>query len=124
MASAASVSGRNRCRSLADGNSFARSTCHALSAPTSNGIRRPGHPIGDTTRRSHWKNGRAASFLDAANSCLSEWMGAPAWTETEPRFLALRDFLEAEAGARAAPDLDFEIAPPPADTPRAACMTA
>jgi hypothetical protein len=98
---------------LTDGNTFACSTCHALSEPTSNGIRRPGHPIGDATRRSHWKNGRAASFLEATNSCVSEWMGAPAWTETEPRFLALRDFLEAEAGTRAAADLSFAIVDPP-----------
>jgi len=99
---------------LSDGNTFACSTCHALTEPTSNGIRRPGHPIGDATRRSHWKNGRAASFLDATNSCLSEWMGAPEWTESEPRFVALREFLDAEAGTRAAPDLDFEIVDPPA----------
>src|SRR4051794_39044380 len=85
---------------LADGNSFACSTCHALAEKAASGIRRPGHPIGDATRRRHWKNGRAASFLDATNSCLTEWMGAPAWTETEPRFVALRDFLDAEAGAR------------------------
>src|SRR4051812_42645227 len=93
---------------LSDGNTFACSTCHALSEPTSNGIRRPGHPIGNATRRSHWKNGRAASFLDATNSCLSEWMGAATWTDTEPRFVALRNFLDEEAGTAAAPDLDFE----------------
>ena len=100
---------------LSDGNTFACSTCHALAEPTSNGMRRPGHPIADATRRSHWKNGRAASFLEATNSCVTEWMGASAWTESEPRFIALRDFLDAEAGTQPAADLSFAIVEPPTD---------
>src|SRR5205085_5586329 len=58
---------------LADGNSFACATCHALSEPSSDGLRRPGHPIGDATHRKQWKNGKASTFLDAVNSCLVEW---------------------------------------------------
>src|SRR5687767_5713184 len=48
---------------LADGNSFSCATCHALTEPSADGLRRPGHPIGDATRRRHWKNGKAATFL-------------------------------------------------------------
>jgi mono/diheme cytochrome c family protein len=100
---------------LPDGNSFACATCHALAEPASDGLRRPGHPIGDATRRRSWKNGKAPTFLAAVNSCLEEWMGAPAWTGSDPRFLALRDYLDRQASASRAPDLRFEIVQPPAD---------
>jgi thiosulfate dehydrogenase len=100
---------------LSDGNSFACATCHALAEPTSDGLRRPAHPIGDATRRRSWKNGKAPTFLAAVNSCLEEWMGAAPWTATEPRFLALRDYLDQQTTAARAPDLTFEIVPPPTD---------
>ena len=99
---------------LADGNTFACATCHALAEPAPDGLRRPGHPIGDATRRRTWKNGRAPTFLAAVDSCLEEWMGAPPWTATEPRFIALRAFLD-EQGTGRAPDLRFEIVQPPAE---------
>ncbi len=99
---------------LRDGNTFACATCHALSEPAVDKLLRPGHPIGDATRRQHWKNGRAATFLDAVNSCVTEWMVAPAWTATEPRFIDLRAFLDAQAKVDRAPDLSDTIVPPPA----------
>src|SRR5690349_3921062 len=74
---------------LSDGNSFACATCHALAEPTADGLRRPGHPLGDATRRRTWKNGKAPTFLAAVNSCLEEWMGSAPWEGTEPRFVAL-----------------------------------
>jgi cytochrome c len=101
--------------SLSDGNSFACATCHALSEPSADALRRPAHPIGDATRRSHWKDGNAATFLDAVNSCVSEWMVAPAWQATDPRFLALRSFLDSQTPSGVAPDLSYEIVMPPAD---------
>ncbi|MES1186934.1 MAG: DM13 domain-containing protein, partial [Myxococcales bacterium] len=73
------------------------------------------HPIGDATRRSQWKNGKAATFLDAVNSCVTEWMVAPAWPASDPRFVALRSFLDSQAPSGAAPDLSYEIVAPPAD---------
>lgn len=100
---------------LNDGNSFACATCHALREPSADALRRPAHPIGDATRRRHWKNGRAATFLDAVNSCVTEWMVAPAWQPSEPRFVALRSFLESQAPSEAAADLSYEIVPPPRD---------
>lgn len=100
---------------LSDGNSFACATCHALSEPSADGMRRAAHSLGDATRRSHWKNGKASTFLDAVNSCLTEWMVAPAWDASEPRFLALRSFLEAQAPSGPAPDLSYEIVAPPSD---------
>jgi mono/diheme cytochrome c family protein len=100
---------------LSDGNSFACATCHALAEPSPDGWRRPGHPIGDATHRVHWKNGKAASFLDAVNSCLVEWMVAPAWSAGDPKFIALRDFLEAQAPAGPARDVPFAIVAAPGD---------
>jgi mono/diheme cytochrome c family protein len=100
---------------LSDGNSFACATCHALSEPSADALRRPGHPIGDAPRRSQWKNGKAATFLDAVNSCVTEWMVAPAWPSTDPRFVALRSFLDQQAPSGAAADLSYEIVTPPAD---------
>jgi mono/diheme cytochrome c family protein len=100
---------------LSDGNSFACATCHALAEPAPDGLRRPGHALGDATRRRTWKNGKAPTFLAAVDSCLEEWMGAPPWTASDPSFRALRDYLDGQATASRAPDLSFEIVPPPAD---------
>jgi mono/diheme cytochrome c family protein len=100
---------------LRDGNSFACSTCHSLSEPSPDGVRRPGHQLGDATRRSSWKNGKAHTFLDAANSCVTEWMVGSAWTASDPRYLALHDYLDAQAKVAQAPNVTFEIASPPTD---------
>jgi mono/diheme cytochrome c family protein len=100
---------------LADGNSFSCATCHALGEPSPDGLRRAGHPLGDATRRRHWKNGKAPTFLAAVNSCLTDWMVAPTWAANDPQFLALRDFLDSQATVEHADDLRFEIVPPPAE---------
>lgn len=100
---------------LSDGNSFACATCHALSEPSPDALRRPAHPLGTATRRSHWKNGKAATLLEAVNSCVTEWMIAPAWQPSDPRFAALRTFLDAQAPEGPAPDLEYEIVAPPGD---------
>jgi mono/diheme cytochrome c family protein len=100
---------------LTDGNSFACQTCHALSEPSRDGMRRPGHPIGDAPHRTSWKNGQATSFLQAVNSCVTEWMVAPAWREDDARYLALREFLDADTGLSRAPNLSYQIVAPPAD---------
>lgn len=100
---------------LSDGNTFSCKTCHALREPSVDGLRRAGHPIGDATRRSRWKQGKATTFLAAVNSCVTEWMVAPAWRADEPRFVALRDFLETQAPAGVADDLQYAISAPAAD---------
>jgi len=100
---------------LKDGNSFACATCHSLNEPSADGIRRAGHELSDSTRRTSWKNGKAHSFLEAANSCVTEWMVASAWTANDPRYLALHDYLDRQAKVPQAPNITFEIATPPAD---------
>src|SRR5688572_11838733 len=68
---------------VADGNTFACATCHAIEEPTANGLRHPGHPIGDAARRATYKNGEVASLREAVNSCLEEWMVAEPWQEDD-----------------------------------------
>ena len=84
---------------LPAGNTFTCSTCHALAEPTSDGFTRPGHPIGDALRRSSFKNGQLPTFLDAANTCLDEWMAVPEdqrWTDDTEAFQTLEAYLESE----------------------------
>lgn len=103
---------------LADGKNqyrFACATCHALSEPAPDGRRRPAHPLGDVTRRPSWHNGQVTSLLDAVNACIADWIGAPAWTEDEPRWKELRAFLESKAPAADAPALVTTRAPVPAN---------
>ncbi|MEZ4385735.1 MAG: DM13 domain-containing protein [Nannocystaceae bacterium] len=100
---------------IADGNSFTCATCHALSEPASDGLRRPGHAIGDATRRPSWKNGQLTDMRAAVNSCLSEWMNAEPWSADDPRYAQLFDFLDAQAPAGDAPALSFAIVAPPAE---------
>src|SRR5688500_15130816 len=93
---------------VAGGNTYTCATCHALAEPASDGLRRPGHPIGDATRRPHFKNGTKARFIDAVNGCLTEWMNADPWTEDDSRYRALHAFLDARATAPSAPALRFD----------------
>jgi len=98
-----------------DGNVFACATCHALEEPAPDGIRRPGHPIGDAANRPSYKNGQLTELLQAVNSCRVEWMTAPAFAETDPRWLALFEYLSASAGDSEAVALSYQIVSPPSE---------
>lgn len=105
---------------LSTSSTFSCSTCHALAEPAADGIRRPGHAIGDATRRTSWKNGAVDSFREAANSCLTEWMNTDAWDETNPQYQALWTFLEATADTNnialgAGNNITIDRVDPPAD---------
>lgn len=98
------------------GNSFACATCHAISEPSPDGLRRPGHPIGDMLRRSTFKNGELDEPLAAVNTCLDEWMSADQWDEDSGDWLSLVAYLEAEdEGSGEAPEVDIDIVMPPDD---------
>jgi thiosulfate dehydrogenase len=97
-----------------DGNTFACATCHALSEPAADRVRRVGHPIGDAAARPSFKNGQFSQLLDAVNTCVTEWMLAPALEEDDPRWQALRTFLTEQAPESAAP-IRYQIVEPPAD---------
>jgi cytochrome c len=100
-------------------NTFKCATCHALAEPANDGLRRPGHPIGDATRRPSYKNGKVPRMIDAVNSCLTEWMNAEPWTESDARYTALHAWLDdtaTELGAapsRNAPALQIQRVDPP-----------
>lgn len=96
------------------GNSFTCATCHALVEPSQNSFRRPGHPLGNATRRSSYKNGQVAGMLDAVNSCLDEWMNAEPWNESSVEWLVLESWLEEQAPPGDAPAVDIQIVEPPA----------
>jgi mono/diheme cytochrome c family protein len=100
---------------LADGNTFTCATCHALEEPAADGLTRPGHAIGDATRRPSFKNGELDEFRDAVNSCVTEWMNGDPWSASDPRLSSLHAFLDAQAPAGEAPAVSFEIVAPPAD---------
>ncbi|WP_096086188.1 DM13 domain-containing protein [Agaribacterium haliotis] len=98
----------------ADGNSFACANCHALTEPASDSFYRPGHAIGDATRRAMFKNGELDNLVDAVNVCLDTWMAVDTpWTEQSERYIALVDFLENEdQGSGPADLLQFAKATP------------
>ena len=98
-----------------DGNTFACATCHALEEPAPDGIRRPGHPIGDAANRPSFKNGQLDELLDAVNSCRVEWMAAPAFAPDDARWAALFDYLSEAAGEDEAAALTYEIVVPPSN---------
>jgi mono/diheme cytochrome c family protein len=96
-----------------DGNTFACATCHALEEPASDGIRRPGHSIGDAANRPTFKNSQLTELLDAVNSCRVEWMAAPPFGSKDARWVALSDYLSSVSGDSGAPALMYEIVVPP-----------
>ena len=98
-----------------DGNTFACSTCHSLEEPASDGIRRPGHAIGDAANRPTFKNGQLTDLREAVNTCRVEWMAATEFSEDDPRWMALFEYLSEEAGVGEAPALVYEIVEPPSE---------
>ncbi|MEM9462360.1 MAG: c-type cytochrome, partial [Myxococcota bacterium] len=96
-----------------DGNTFTCSTCHAISEPVEDRIRRVGHPLFDAVRRPTYKNGQLTELRDAVNSCLQEWMNAEPWTAADERWLALEEYLESVAPDEEAEPLRFEVVDPP-----------
>lgn len=98
-----------------DGNTFACATCHALEEPAADGIRRPGHQVGDAANRPSYKNGQLDELIDAVNSCRVEWMAATAFSDDDPRWLSLSEYLGDAAGDSAAPALTYQIVAAPED---------
>ncbi len=96
------------------GSRFACADCHALDETgqlDAEGFRRAGHPIGDALRRPHFKNTQLGTFVDAANSCLDEWMGTNiTWNNNSEDYLALKTYLTTQdTGNGDAPALTFTL---------------
>lgn len=96
---------------LEGGTNFACATCHALSEPASDGLRRAGHPIGDALRRQSYKNGQLNTFLEAANTCLTDWLDIQTpWTESTEEYSALVAYIEdQDTDNGAVQDVSFTI---------------
>lgn len=98
---------------VADGNTFACATCHAVDEPADDGLRRPGHAVADATMRPHYKNGTVSSLRDAVNSCLTEWMAAAPWDENDSRWRSLQQWLGTLPPPVPAPPVAIQIVEPP-----------
>ena len=96
------------------GTTFACATCHALQEPAPDGLRRPGHAIGDAANRATYKNGQLTDFREAVNTCRVEWMAAPPFAADDEPWLALSAYLAGVAGDAPGEPLAFEIVQPPA----------
>ncbi len=97
------------------GNSYTCAHCHAIVEPAKNGFARPGHPLGDATERNSYKDGQLSSLLDAANSCLDEWMNAPTWSNSSTDWLALESWLNTHNPGVQAEPVDIQIVAVPAE---------
>ncbi|MFB6262842.1 MAG: DM13 domain-containing protein [Bradymonadaceae bacterium] len=100
---------------LEEGNTFACATCHAVHPPAKDGFRKPGHPLGNATRRPSYKDGKLDSMLAAVNTCLVEWMNASKWTQSNEKWRALRSWLDSKAKVESAEPVDIQIVEPPDD---------
>ncbi|MEQ8955352.1 MAG: DM13 domain-containing protein [Gammaproteobacteria bacterium] len=99
-------------------STFTCATCHAISETdgfAADGIRRPGHPLLNATRRPHFKDGELDSLLDAVNICRTEWMNTSTWTESDQEWINLRNWLDDLATADSADPVTMDIVAPPAD---------
>ncbi len=103
---------------LSNASTFSCSSCHAMSETdgfASDGFRRPGHPLMNASKRESYKNGQFDSFLDAVNTCVTEWMNGDALSETDPDWVNLLNWLEDQNTDAAAELVQIEIVEPLAD---------
>lgn len=103
---------------LSSASTFSCSSCHAMTETdgfASDGFRRPGHPLKNASRRESYKNGQFDSFLDAVNTCVTEWMNATALQETDTDWVNLLNWLEDQNSDEPAELVQIEIQEPPSD---------
>ena len=102
--------------SLSSGNTFSCANCHALSETNgiaADGFRRAGHPLMNSTKREHYKNGTLTEMLDAVNTCVTEWMSAQPWTATDTDWINLRNWLDDMSDVATAQPVVIDIISPP-----------
>ena len=82
---------------LSSASTYSCASCHAISETdgfASDGFRRPGHPLKNASKRAGFKNGQFDSFIDAVNTCVTEWMNTTALKESDSEWINLRNWLE------------------------------
>lgn len=103
---------------VSSASTFSCASCHAIAETNgfaSDGLRRPGHPLLNATRRPSFKNGGLGSMLDAVNICLTEWMNTSPWQTSNGEWLNLRNWLNDLADAPSAQPITIAIVKPPAN---------
>ncbi|MEQ8313185.1 MAG: DM13 domain-containing protein [Gammaproteobacteria bacterium] len=99
-------------------STFTCSTCHAISETdgfAADGLRRPGHPLLNATRRPHFKNTELDSLLAAVNICRTEWMNTTPWAESDQEWINLNNWLSDLATVETADPVVMEIVAPAED---------
>ncbi|MDX2012076.1 MAG: c-type cytochrome [Myxococcaceae bacterium] len=74
----------------ATGNQAACATCHS----TDGTLGRSGNSMKDIAFRASFKGGGVTTLLGGANACIIGWMGGPALTATDAKWLALETYLQ------------------------------
>ncbi|WP_111977668.1 DM13 domain-containing protein [Algibacillus agarilyticus] len=85
-----------------NGNSFSCLTCHAITenneqASTVDGLKRPASPLFNAVERASFLADSRTELLDAVNICLTDWMKAPTWQESNDDWLNLQAYLTQES---------------------------
>ncbi len=101
---------------LSSASTFACASCHAMSETdgfASDGFRRPGHSLQNSTKRETFKNGLFTDMLDAVNTCVTEWMNATAWSSDNTDWINLRNWLNDQSDVETAAAVVIELVAAP-----------
>lgn len=79
----------------AEGNQSDCATCHSIDGS----LARSGKSFQDIAYLTAYKGGDAPDLLAATNACVTGWMGGPALTAEDARYVALRGYLQSLSDA-------------------------
>ena len=99
-------------------STYSCATCHAISETDGfavDGVRRPGHSLLNASKRESFKNGQYENFIDAVNTCVTEWMNAPALLESDSDWINLLNWFEDQSTADTSELVVIDRVDPPAD---------
>jgi mono/diheme cytochrome c family protein len=106
-----------------NGNFYACMNCHSVTelndlTSTSDARIRSGNPIFNAANRSSYKNGMLNNIMDAANSCLQDWMKVSSdntWIESSEDWLNLNEYLIEQSNNENTSDVTYTIVDAPDD---------
>lgn len=103
---------------LSSGSTFSCASCHAMSETDGfgpDGFRRPGHSLLNANQRVSFKNGQYNNFIEAVNTCVTEWMNATSLTEQDMDWINLLNWFEDQNTEDSAQLVTIDIVEPPTD---------